>query len=81
MDIILFGQDEKIIQYNDGVFKRFDINQSESRINYGEVFVYFFEALIIHFRIELSITVIFVVLTNQNEVFTYFKKIYRSEQN
>ena len=63
MDIILFGQDEKIIQYNDGVFKRFDINQSESRINYGEVFI-FFVALIIRFRIELSFTVIFVVLTN-----------------
>ena len=63
MDIILFGQDEKTIQYNDGVFKRFDINQSESRINYGEVFI-FFVALIIRFRIELSFTVIFVVLTN-----------------
>ena len=30
---------------------------------------------------EHSFTVIFVVLTNQNEVFTDFKIFYRSEQN
>ena len=41
MVIILFGQDEKIIQYNDGVFKSFDINQSESRTNYREIFIFF----------------------------------------
>ena len=40
MDIILFGQDGKFNQYNDGVFKSFHINQSESRTNYRETFIF-----------------------------------------
>ena len=32
MDNILFGQVEKIIQSNQGIFKSFAINQSESSI-------------------------------------------------
>ena len=42
MDIVLFDQVKiNIIQCNHGVFKSFDINQSESIITYREILIFF----------------------------------------
>ena len=42
MDIILLEQAEiKLIKGNHGVFKSFEINQSESSITYEQMFIFF----------------------------------------
>ena len=75
------NQSESRITYKDVIF--FDIYQSESSITYMEIVIFFdinkSESSFIHnkflcfwyqtIRIERSFTVIFVVVTNQNEVF------------
>ena len=94
MDMLFSLAELKIIQSNHGVFKNFAIKQSESSFNGHKNFNKFNVNLselsssshlfFNNFDIkQLSIPsqVIFVVITNQNEVFTHFKILCRSELN
>ena len=104
--MLIILAETKIIQSNNGDFKSFTINQSESSVNYNETFIFFDinqsepsfngHGMFKKFNVrqsELSYTshgffnkcdikqssvpsqVIFVVITNQNELLTDFKEI------
>ena len=93
--MILFGQAEiKINQSNHGAFRSFDINQSESSFtlrkflsfltspNHNQSFTQNGVSNVFDIK-QPSIPshVLFVRLTNQNEVFKDFKNFFRSQQN
>ena len=73
MGIILFGQDEEIIQSNQGVSKSFDINQPESNINYEEFFKSFSISTNQNRAVIIWKILCVLISTNQNRAFFHSK--------